>query len=294
MSGETIYPGTLKRLSEAELNARLAAGPQEAARWVYAAAVNGHVQAQVIWGQMLLDGTGTAADPAAALRWFRIAACAGEMDGVNMVGRCFDLGWGVNADPAQAAQWYRIAADKGHGFAQFNLAMLMVNGRGVPYDDRGALALFVRAARQGNAKAMNMIGRLREAGVGTRASRESALRWYRRAAQGGCFRGRYHLGRLLVRDGNDREAARWFAASIEIAPADFCREAAAMLLASPHQAIQDIGHRALGRAAALQLAAQPAHAKPSLRRRGWLRQARRTLRWLSMIVGGGRRVSKAL
>jgi len=276
MTGQAIYHGTLKRLDADELSAKLAASPEEAARWVYGAAVNGYVQGQIMWGQMLLDGRGTARDPAAALRWFRIAASAGEMDGANMVGRCLDLGWGVPADPAQAARWYRVAADNGHAWAQFNLAMLMVNGRGVNYDAAGALALFVRAARQGNAKAMNMIGRLREAGVGTRASRDSARRWYRRAAEGGCFRGRYHLGRLLAKDGQVQDAARWFGASIAIAPADFCREAAAVLLASPSEAIQEVGHRALARASEMDAQPQP-RVPPHVRKpggfRGTLRRA---------------------
>ncbi len=95
MAGEPIYRTTLERMSADDLRARLAAGPEEAKRWIYAAAANGYAEAQAMWGQMLLDGRDVAADPAAALRWFRIAASSGHLDGINMVGRCYELGWGV-------------------------------------------------------------------------------------------------------------------------------------------------------------------------------------------------------
>lgn len=250
MTSEPIYRSTLERMSADDLRARLAAGPEEAARWIYAAAVNGYAEAQAMWGQMLLDGRDVAADPAAALRWFRIAASSGHLDGINMVGRCYELGWGVDADPAEAARWFRQAADKGHDWACFNLATLLLKGEGVTPDLGEALSLLVRAARRGHAKAMNLIGVCREQGWSGRVNIPSAIRWYRRAANGGCFRGSYHLGRFLATDGQIKEAAFRFQRSVDDAPADFCREAAAALLAQREPELQAIGRRALLRAAA--------------------------------------------
>ena len=89
------------------------ATPEEAARWVEAAALNGSKPAIVNWGQMLLEGRGVARDPEAAFRWFSIAAGTGHADGINMVGRCYELGWGVAPDAAKAAHRYRVAADAG-------------------------------------------------------------------------------------------------------------------------------------------------------------------------------------
>ena len=82
----------LRLLTAEEWNRILSGDPGEAARWVHAAAHHGFRAAQVTWGQMLLDGRGTARDPAAALRWFRRAAETGSIDGINMVGRCHELG----------------------------------------------------------------------------------------------------------------------------------------------------------------------------------------------------------
>ena len=249
MIRERIYPTTLKRMSADEICAKLSAEPEEAARWIYAAAMSGSAPAQTIWGQILLDGRGVAADPDAALRWFKIAALSGYADGINMVGRCTELGWGTAADPAEAARWFRQAAAKGHAWAQFNLASLMLKGEGVAHDARGALTLLVRSARQGNPKAMNMIGRCRELGWGGPAKAGSAVRWYRRAADRGCFRGSYHLGRFLATRGDIAAAAIRFRASVDAAPADFCREAADVLLASPEPDLQAVGRVAMARAA---------------------------------------------
>ncbi len=249
MQEQTIYPTTLKRMTAPEIEDKLSAEPQEAARWLYAAAQGGSARAQVLWGQVLLDGRGVARDPAAAARWFRIAALSGDADGINMVGRCYENGWGVEADPAEAAQWFRKVADKGHHWAQFNLATLMLRGEGVRHDVRGALSLLVRSARRGNPKAMNMIGRGRELGWAGAVKLASAIRWYRRAADRGCFRGSYHLARFLATEGRIAEAAGRFRESIGRAPPDFCREAAAVLLAAPEPEFQSIGRAALARAA---------------------------------------------
>ncbi|MDP2411392.1 MAG: tetratricopeptide repeat protein [Pseudolabrys sp.] len=250
MAGDRIYRTTLERMSADDLRARLAAGPEEAARWIYAAAVNGYAEAQAMWGQMLLDGRHVAADPAAALRWFRIAASSGHLDGINMVGRCYERGWGVAPDPAEAARWFRQAADKGHDWARFNLATLLLKGEGVAPDVREALSLLVCAARRGHAKSMNLIGVCREQGWRGRVNMPSAIRWYRRAANGGCFRGSYHLGRFLATAGEIKEAAFRFQRAVDSAPADFCRDAAAALLARPEPELQTVGRRALLRATA--------------------------------------------
>ena len=200
------------KLSETELAAKLAAGPEEAARIAYAAATGGSPVAQVVYGQMLLDGHGVERDAAAAFRWFRIAASSGDLDGINMLGRCYENGWGVAPDREQATEWFRRAAAKSHAWAQFNLGMMLMHDGATPGEAATALTLFVRAARQGNAKAMNMIGRFRECGWTVRIDMASAQRWYRRAATGGCFRGAAHLARMLCEQGRVDDAVQWYLA----------------------------------------------------------------------------------
>lgn len=208
------------------LQARLAASPQEAARWVEAAALNGSKPAILNWAQMLLDGHGVARDPEAAFRWFRIAAQAGDVDGVNMVGRCHERGWGVPQDLEEAGRCYNFAAGLGHHWATFNLAMMLFEGKAIARDPQRALTLFVRAARAGNPKAMNMLGRYCEEGWHGRVNFRGAMRWYARAALRGCFRGQFHLARFYASQGDFAEAAGWLEHSFMVAPADFRREAA--------------------------------------------------------------------
>jgi TPR repeat protein len=233
------------------LQAKLAVSPQEAARWVEAAALNGSKPAILNWGQMLLDGHGVARDPEAAFRWFRIAAQAGDVDGVNMVGRCHEHGWGVPQDVEEAGRCYNFAAGLGHHWAMFNLAMLVLEGKGIASDPQRALSLFVRSARMGNAKAMNMLGRYCEEGWHGRVKLHQAVRWYARAAVRGCFRGQFHLARFYAARGDFAEAAGWLQHSFAIAPADFRGEAAELFDRHADPAVRSLAQlaRRSGRAA---------------------------------------------
>jgi TPR repeat protein len=258
--------------------------PATFARTVRMRALGGSLPAVVSMGHLLLSGHGIARDEAGAFRWFRIAADGGSPDGANMVGRCYELGLGVARDPGEAARWYRQAADRAHDWGMFNLGSLLLAGEGIAADRPAALSLFVRSARKGNVKAMNMLGRFREEGWGVRRSDRAAGYWYERAARGGCFRGQFHAGRFALMRGAHDEAAGWFARSVEGAPPDYCRDAAAILLAHPDEAVRAIGRRAMVRACesgegrdfhalGRMLAAAPAAAdrKAAL---GWLRRAR--------------------
>jgi hypothetical protein len=243
------------------LRVRISENPAAAARWVEAAALAGIVNAQIAWGQMLVDGHGVARDPAAGLRWFQLAAAAGSADGINMVGRCHDLGWGVPVDPARAAALYRQAAERGHGWAQFNLATLLLDGRGLAADRMQALHWYVRAARGrsgkaaegGNAdaaaKSATMIGRSLELGWERPARPAAALHWYRRGAEGGDYRGQFDYARLLLeRSGRLDLAEPWFARCIESGVPAFCRHVAAALREAPEPTLCRLALRALERA----------------------------------------------
>lgn len=240
----------LQRMGPEVLRARISQDPEEAARWVEAAALNGLVGAQIAWGQMLVDGHGVRRDPEAGLRWFRVAADAGSAEGINMVGRSHELGWGVAADVAAAAGYYRMAAGMGHAWAQFNLATLLLDGRGVAADRHEALVWYVRAARGGNAKAMTMIGRFLELGWNRPARPRAALRWYRRGAEGEDYRGQFDYARLLLeRTGRLDLACGWFDRCIENGTPAFCRNVGMALRAAPQPELRRLAVKALERAA---------------------------------------------
>lgn len=282
MVDEVISYKALRGMDEAAVRARLHAEPHRAAALVRAAALSGYRGAQVVWGQMLLDGHGVAPDAAAALRWFRIAATAGSLDGLNMVGRCHELGWGVAPDPVEAARHYRAAADQGHAWAQFNLASLLLHRPDFATDPGPALALFVRSARAGNAKAMAMVGRFLEHGWGRPARPQAARRWYRRAAEGGDYRGQFDLARTLWEEGRAQEAIVWFSRAVEAGVPDFCRLAAEGLAAAGHPALDALAARALARLAEAEAAAREktrAQAELQAREAAARRRGRGLLRW---------------
>ncbi|MCK0209274.1 sel1 repeat family protein [Starkeya koreensis] len=252
MRDEWISFTELQRMGPELLRERISEQPGQAARWVEAAALNGLVNAQIAWGQMLVDGHGVARDPQAGLRWFRVAAEAGSAEGINMVGRCHELGWGVPADPRAAACYYRQAAEAGHGWAQFNLATLLLHGSGVAPDRREALAWYARAARRGDAraKAMSMIGRYLELGWDRAARPAAALRWYARGAAGDDYRGLFDHARLTLElTGDVGRAREGFARAIERGVPAFCRHVAEALRAAPQPELRRLALHALERAA---------------------------------------------
>ena len=179
---------------------------------IRAEAEAGHAEAQVVWGQMLLDGAaGLERDPRAAFAWFSRAAGQGHAMAVNMVGRCYDLGWGVPVDKAAAARWFSAAAEAGLDWGMYNYATALTLGAGVPEDRAAALDWFRKAAGQGNAKSMNYIGSFHEDGWVVAQDFAEAARWYARAAHGGDFRGQFNLARLLIASGRIDEALEWLA-----------------------------------------------------------------------------------
>ncbi len=199
----------LKALSADELAARLSGSPEERAALVRISAEGGLAEAQLVWGQMLLDGRDVAADPRAAFGWFVRAGQQGHALAINMVGRCYDLGWGTAVDKARAADWFKAAADRGLDWGLYNYATALALGEGVPQDRLTALALFEQAAGMGNAKAMNFVGSFHEDGWVVARDLAEAARWYARAAEGGDFRGQFNHARMLADAGRIDEANHW-------------------------------------------------------------------------------------
>lgn len=244
---EPVYFTRLQRLSDDEWRAALSESPQTAAKWVYAAATAGDVDAQMTWAQMLLEGHGTKRDPDAAFRWFTIAATHRRADAVNMLGRCHERGWGTAVDLEKAAACYREAAGESDHWAMFNLASLMLDGRGIPQDHAGAFTWFTQAMQQGNIKALNMIGYCHEHGVGCPRDMIKATIWYRRSAEANDFRGQYRVAQLFLESGLPQEALPMLRRAIDNAPAAFRRCFADELMNAPEPHLRELGQYALTR-----------------------------------------------
>jgi TPR repeat protein len=246
---QTITYEDLRAMPARELRAKLSDRPAEAARWIDAAARHGFPEAQLILGQILLDGSGLERDPAAAQRWFRRAADAGLAEAMNMVGRCHELGWGVARDVAIAVSWYRRAAERGLDWGQYNLANRLLRGDGVERDRRAALDWYRRAAAQGHAKSMNLVGRFLEEGWETPRDRVQALDWYRRSAECGDFRGQYNFATALMGLGQVSDAYRWFRSAIDGGSPDFLLTVGEDLAGRAEPGLRELGLLALSRGA---------------------------------------------
>jgi TPR repeat protein len=232
----------LRALSPAQLRAALQ-GPDSAAL-IAKAARYGLVEAQLLLGQMLLDGKDMPRDRQEAFAWFEAAAGSDTAGALNMLGRCHENGWGTPVDHPRAAVLFRRAAEAGHDWGQYNLGNALLRGQGVGRDRRLALVWFVRAARQGHAKSMNMVGRYLEEGWDMPADRKAASRWYRAAAERGCCRGRFNHATLLLQAGDIAAAAFWFAAALDDTNPDVAA-AAATLESRNEPGLRAVGQRAI-------------------------------------------------
>lgn len=148
--------------------------------WLYRAATNGHLAAQMRMGHRTI-----ANDQVTALGWFQQAARKGDAEALFQVGRLFDraetprtgiwegreivkvnvpvrpsniTGRKVAPDIAQAWASYKLAAAKNHAGAMNNMGAMLALAEGGPADYVEAYALFRKAGDQGNRVALANLG----------------------------------------------------------------------------------------------------------------------------------------
>jgi TPR repeat protein len=229
-----------KEISSDQLPSLLAGEPREAARTILAAAETGLADAQVMLGQILLEGRGIQRDPELAIRWFRIARAQGNAMAHNMLGRCLEHGWGCDQDLATAAHEYSEAAKLGLDWGLYNLANLLATGRGVMQNQAHAFELYRQAAELGHAKSMNLLGRYLEEGLVVPADSAAAWAWYRRSAEAGDFRGQFSYAAVLISQQRWDEARHWLTQALSLGHLKFLRKARDELLAAKIAPIADI------------------------------------------------------
>jgi uncharacterized protein len=241
------YP--LAGWDEARMREALTGSPAQVANLLCDAAYAGIVQAQALFGQILLDGNGVQQDRHAAFGWFNRAAAKGHWMALNMVGRCYDLGWGTAIDKARAAECYRIAADQGLPHAMYNYATLLTLGEGVTQDRGAALEWFRRAAAGDDAlisaKSANYIGSFYEDGWVVARDIDAARAQYRIAAEGGDFRGQFNYARLLAYDKENAQALQWLARVRETATPAFLAKAIEWLASCDNDMLRTSGSAVL-------------------------------------------------
>jgi uncharacterized protein len=289
--GDAALPSLseLHRRSVADWRKIFADHPLEGVAWIRFAAEHGFRAAQLVLGQMHLEGSGVARDPRVAYGWFTKAAAIGSLEARNMVGRCHELGWGVPVDQAEALRHYRQAAAGGLAWGLYNLGCLRLYGTGVRRDHAEAFACFAAAASQGHAKSIGLLGRCHEEGWGIAVNRQEAARLYEKAAQGGDCWGALNLGLIRAEEGRVAAAAPLFRRAVETATPNCHRTIAATLRAHAEPAYRAVGDLA---AAALRSAPDgpPAERPPLTRPRTTDEPKPRRIPWLAfaVLVGAGR------
>jgi TPR repeat protein len=234
------YLSRREEVSAKQLPNLLAGEPRKAARIILAAAETGLADAQVMLGQILLEGRGIQRDAGLAVRWFRIARAHGNSMAHNMLGRCLEHGWGCDPNPSLAAAEYRKATEQGLDWGMYNLANLFATGRGVAQDQAQALRLYRQAADLGHAKSMNLVGRYLEEGLVVPTDQAAAWDWYRRSAEAGDFRGQFSYAAVLINQQRWQEARHWLAQALSLGHLRFLRKARDELVAARIEAIADI------------------------------------------------------
>jgi TPR repeat protein len=207
---------------------------------VCAAAERGVHQAQLMYGQMLLDGKLCDRNMTAALHWFERSAYGGNVMAMNMVGRCFDQGWGVAPSKRLAEKWFRKAAERGLDWGMYNLATLLTLGEGGVQQDRTAAYLWFRKAEElGHVKSINILGSFYEDGWVVAQDRAQAREHYRRAALGGDFRGQFNYARFLLQEGDLLGALHWLRQVPNTATAAFLVKMKKSLAEHPQAAVRE-------------------------------------------------------
>lgn len=228
----------ITRVTPEELAAILAGPPEQAAAWLHAAAEGGVAQAQLMYGQMLLDGRGVAADPGQAVFWFKRAARTDDPVAMNLLGQCYLHGRGVAPSPVMAAHWHLLAAQAGLDWGMYNYATALALGSGVDEDRKEAFSWLSKAAALGHAKSLNVIGGIHEDGSNGDVDSSLAFEYYHRAAEAGDFRGQFNVARLLADRGEMAEAVRWMRKVSRTATVDFLEKTRDFLQQSPHLEFQ--------------------------------------------------------
>lgn len=145
-----------------------------------------HSKAQVLIGDMYLQGKGVARDEATALRWMQKAANLGDAQAMSLVAISLEEGAGVARSDAQALEWWRKAAGSGYGTAQTALALRLLAS-----DQRSAahaegMQWLQKAAVSNESDAQLLLGAAYYEGArGLAKDRNQALHWLRAAAAQG-------------------------------------------------------------------------------------------------------------
>ncbi len=169
--------------------------------------------------------TGHPTNLTAAIEAYRKASDGDCAPALVNLGYAHDLGLGVPLDPVRAAEFYQRAADLGNPVAAYNLGRKYFTGtNGLPLDWSASQKHLQRAADAGLLAAQHLLGQL----LLEQGRNAEALRWFNIASEHGYVPSMYSLANLLHYGakgvGQDlAKAVQWYqrAATEDFVPAQF-------------------------------------------------------------------------
>ena len=159
----------------------LSANPHQAALWLTAASLRGHVKAQSLLGWCYAQGRGVEKSAAESRRWYEAAAYQGSTIA------CLELAGDSlrNERGPDAARWLQPLAEAGYPGPQNILGKLCLMGKGGAIPQGEAQRYLRFAAMSGDAEACLLMGYCYAAGIGVPRNEVLMNGWLRLAAEHG-------------------------------------------------------------------------------------------------------------
>lgn len=136
--------------------ALMSVNTKDAFPWIVMAAEQGHVDAALTAGQMLMVGEGCDRDEDAGMELIRFAAGQFHSEAVMLLGKLL-YGDGKAKDASEAFAWFRLEGIQGNPEAQYWIGRLYYEGKAVPQNLDKAFQWLSSSASQGYAPAINLI-----------------------------------------------------------------------------------------------------------------------------------------
>jgi TPR repeat protein len=168
---------------------------EEAARWLYLAAVQEHPDAFMFLGYRSQRGYGVPQSDETAAYWFHQGAVRGNKTAMLALGLRYAAGRGVQQDFAGAVHWWRQA--QATPLASRFLGDAYACGLGVDQDPKRAVREYTKAAEAGDISSNLQLGRLYLSGCAAQNDKEAA-KALRRAADDGQPDAQIILSQLLL------------------------------------------------------------------------------------------------
>jgi TPR repeat protein len=159
----------------------------------------GNPNASITIGMLLTAGTAIPRNDEEAARWYYLAALQGHRDAYVQLGHRYHRGLGVQQNDTTAAYWYQAGALSGDRIAMVALGSMYAAGRGVPQDWPTAVGWWQRARSDGgHPLASRFIGDAYACGLGIEQNHEEALRAYQEWADRGDVSSSVRIGQMYV------------------------------------------------------------------------------------------------